>query len=660
MDGLLEENLIKRRKRQHSQMEEREKRADSWDVSAVSIDDNTNNDNKNKSGSETNDGSNKASSSNIIINNDNSTNIRRDNNENNKERGGNTTASDTGRDKTPNCTAHTDETADSSGVFQKDTDNFTRVGSTKRRNRPRTNVHMSDPTIYKYPVILQDDGTGTDLYKNYNIDTNRLWTRAKVGAIKCQRECGGRGNRGGKWIIECCSREQQLLIAQTTALKTDKGTIKFTARIPEERTEGVVSPIPLDFTVEEIAQLIHDNRHINVNISGVTRLKNKSGERSKAVRIVFYSKRLPEFLQVGTQRFKVEPYRREVKRCTRCQRLDHEKKECRSKRPPRCPKCLEDAHPNGAIECKLEKSQWRCVNCNKKGHSSAYGGCPEVLMRKKAMEIQAKEYMPYASALARAKKEINSKQTAATRFKGQPGPNNNNPVGPSTRERLVSSSPVRQLNYAAAARVGVPNVSIINKNDDHVSFLFKRTVPKMASRPRMQNLRGQGLQQEKNDITHEQEKLAEGENNMMEVNAGGGEHTQAASLPAAKATEEETLLTRIEKMMMELEDRINRKIEKVAQELRGQQTQPTHSTQTHASPGTPSLSADNPDVVKKCLDVLECVRQAALGNVTALMDFVLSNSPHPPNHTRIDSSKPVPEELRVALSSFAIPVPGGR
>jgi hypothetical protein len=74
-----------------------------------------------------------------------------------------------------------------------DDDSFTVVGGRKpHRNRTQTKAHASDPTIYKYPVILQDDGTGTDCYKNYGIDTNRLWTKAKVGAIKCQRECGGR------------------------------------------------------------------------------------------------------------------------------------------------------------------------------------------------------------------------------------------------------------------------------------------------------------------------------------------------------------------------------------------------------------------------------------------------------------------------------------
>jgi hypothetical protein len=129
--------------------------------------------------------------------------------------------------------------------------------------------------------------------------------------------------------------------------------------------------------------------------------------------------------------------------------------------------CLKDAHSNSARECKLEKSQWRCINCNQKGHSSAYGGCPEVLLRKKAMEIQAQEYMPYASALARAKKEMINKHKHHAP--------SSQPSRPCGRDRLLSSSPVRQLNYAAAARVGVPDVSAITI--DHVSFAFKKKYP---------------------------------------------------------------------------------------------------------------------------------------------------------------------------------------
>ena len=64
-------------------------------------------------------------------------------------------------------------------AFTNDADKFTFVSDKKmRRNRLPTKVHVSDPTVYKYPVILQDDGAGTDCYKNYGIDTNRLWTKA--------------------------------------------------------------------------------------------------------------------------------------------------------------------------------------------------------------------------------------------------------------------------------------------------------------------------------------------------------------------------------------------------------------------------------------------------------------------------------------------------
>ncbi|KAL8612847.1 hypothetical protein ACOMHN_038102 [Nucella lapillus] len=48
------------------------------------------------------------------------------------------------------------------------------------------------------PELLQDDGAGTDIYRNYGINTNKLWKQSTVGAIKCQRQCGLRNSKGGK------------------------------------------------------------------------------------------------------------------------------------------------------------------------------------------------------------------------------------------------------------------------------------------------------------------------------------------------------------------------------------------------------------------------------------------------------------------------------
>ncbi|KAL8600211.1 hypothetical protein ACOMHN_062501 [Nucella lapillus] len=181
------------------------------------------------------------------------------------------------------------------------------------RRKPELSQKRHDPTIYHYPVILQDDGAGTDIYRNYGINTNKLWKQSTVGAIKCQRQCGLRNSKGGKWIIECYSKEQQFILSRTSSLRSDKGIIKFKTWIPEEKTEGVVGPIPLDITTEEIAQLISENRHQHFQISDILRLTTKAGERSKSVKIVFYSPNLPSTIQIGTRMFRVEPYRRDVK-----------------------------------------------------------------------------------------------------------------------------------------------------------------------------------------------------------------------------------------------------------------------------------------------------------------------------------------------------------
>jgi len=530
-----------------------------------------------------------------------------------------------------------------------DKDSFTVVGSkaTTHGHTAQKRVGSEpDPVTYRYPVILEDEGTGSDSYRNYGFDTNRIWTLANIGAIKCQRQCGGRGGAGGgKWIIECCSREQQTMITKITSLKTSRGVIKINARIPEEKTEGVVGPIPLDYTAEEIANLIQGNRHHSLKVNGVFRLKTKTGERSKAVRIVFYAKRLPQTVQIGTQFFRVEPYRREVKRCTRCQRLDHDKRECRSKQTARCPKCLEKAHPQGARECALEKSKWKCINCNQRGHSAAYGGCPEVLLRKKALEIQAQEYMPYATAMAKARKELVSKQTTTNKQTSSKPAANRDLLPTISRRRIVSSSPARPLNYAAAAKLGLPDVSAISKDEDHFSFGYRKAVPKQVDREERINTEMRVSTREK----QQNESLTRlvVEENVEPKPSGNGETGLLGQIQYMMVEQ----MKIIEEKMREQSDRLNQKLETVYTELNKLSTERQKQLDYAGQIISRNVEQCQDGVTKCAFEVLECIRQAAQGNVLALMNFALRVTPA---HLRSSDSGPlnVPHELEVALNNI--------
>ena len=452
-----------------------------------------------------------------------------------------------------------------------------------------------------------------------------------------------------------------------TSIKTDKGVIKIQTKIPEEKTEGVVGPIPLDYTAEEIAMLLTENRHQNLKVSEITRLSTKSGKRSKAIRLVFYCKTLPTSVQIGTQSFRVEPYRRQVKRCTRCQKLDHDKRECTSTRGPRCPKCLEAAHPQGAFECKLERSMWRCINCNKRGHSSAYGGCPEILLRKKALELQAREYMPFATAMARAKKEILLKSSAGkmSDFQASQRP----------RRPFTASSPTRQLNYVAAVKVNAPDVSVIEKTV-HLPHPFgyrrrlqgpqnKREVnPKTAAASqsaaavsRSPTTVDQPSTESPPDANQGQEEM-----NTMPAHNSGGSQTGGEN----KKEHEVNLLDKIKSMMDThtaiIESKIkhqcealNCKIEKISNDVLKLTAERQQQLDLARQVILKGVEVCKDPVTKCAFDILECFRQAAHGNSEAMMNFALKITLI---HLQTSQMTPpqTPKELLVALQNIVQPV----
>ncbi|KAL8583933.1 hypothetical protein ACOMHN_040666 [Nucella lapillus] len=538
----------------------------------------------------------------------------------------------------------------------------------KKSNQKKPQV--PDPVIYRYPIILTDEGTGTDQYRNYGFDTNRIWTNAKVGTIKCQRECGPKGKKGGKWILECCSKEQQLLIAKMTSTRTEKGVIRFQTKIPEERTEGVVGPIPLDYTAEEIARLLTENKHQHIRVSQISRLNTKTGERSKAVRLVFYAKKLPTSVQIGTQNFKVEPFRRQVKRCTRCQKLDHDKRECTSTRGPRCPKCLEDAHPHGAFECKLERPMWKCINCHKRGHSSAFGGCQEVLVRKKALELQAQEYMPFAIAMARAKKELSSKSSSDTR-----GSEKQAPLG--IRRPLFASSPTRQLNFAAAIKVGVPDVSLIEKPDSRPYGYRRRVhvqVPRNEAKPAAEantqppaaswkEYTGPPIAREKttthtpSDVDKGQEdaKSPQTDNSANSENNQRVENEPGAGLLQQIKVMMDTHTAAIENKIKLQCEVLNCKIEKISNDVLKLTAERQQQLDLARQVILKGIEVSKDPVTKCAFDILECFRQAARGNSEAVMNLAFKITP---DHLRSSQMTPpkTPNELLVALQNIVQPV----
>ena len=130
----------------------------------------------------------------------------------------------------------------------------------------------------------------------------------------------------------------------------------------------------------------------------LTKYENSEVKDTAYIKLTFKCAELPNSVKLGCNYYPIEPLRREPMLCSNCFRLGHTKKKC-LKKSAICGKCLEAKHEFGEQECPLDKSQWKCRNCNVKGHSASWPRCPQRLKMKKALLIQSQNYMPLAAAL---------------------------------------------------------------------------------------------------------------------------------------------------------------------------------------------------------------------------------------------------------------------
>ncbi|KAL8621490.1 hypothetical protein ACOMHN_058251 [Nucella lapillus] len=104
-----------------------------------------------------------------------------------------------------------------------DGDSWHVVNNPKKRSFPskrntstinKSRTALPDPTVFTFPVLIEDLGTGSDNYAKYGAATNSVWGHQanRCGKISSQRKC----RHSNQWIIECRSFSQQQHIAQLT------------------------------------------------------------------------------------------------------------------------------------------------------------------------------------------------------------------------------------------------------------------------------------------------------------------------------------------------------------------------------------------------------------------------------------------------------------
>ncbi|KAL8600210.1 hypothetical protein ACOMHN_062500 [Nucella lapillus] len=285
------------------------------------------------------------------------------------------------------------------------------------------------------------------------------------------------------------------------------------------------------------------------------------------------------------------------------------------------------------MECPLPQRQWKCVNCNQKGHSSAYRGCPEVRIRQKALELQAKEYMPLAVAIAKIRKE----QTLDAPHRQQTYESKAQLKKWSVR----SSSPMRNFNYATATKVGRPDDSAISKDEDHISFKFRRSVPKLPERNYIsskENVKGKpsaSTLTSKCPAAVSQSTIHTTQGPEVRLTASATEVSDNATshqkvnynqrdppLDNIQAMLDRHLVAVEERMKRHSED-INTKLLQITDELHKQSKEREEQMELAARLISKGREETINPVVQTAFDVLECVRQASQGNIDALMTFAL-------------------------------------
>lgn len=169
----------------------------------------------------------------------------------------------------------------------------------------------------------------------------------------------------------------------------DENYRKLTALLNEAKAEWYSYENKQTRPIKVVAKYLHqsckedcilsDLKNKQYKILEVTNiLKQKNKERLPLFMLTFESdeniSRIYEIRNILGMKVEIEPLRKSklIPQCRNCQAFGHTQKYCYKN--PRCVKCAGDHHTK---ECKKEiinKTQLKCVNCNK-AHPASYRGC---------------------------------------------------------------------------------------------------------------------------------------------------------------------------------------------------------------------------------------------------------------------------------------------
>lgn len=164
---------------------------------------------------------------------------------------------------------------------------------------------------------------------------------------------------------------------------------------------GVVRQIPLDWTLEELADNIECPSGVGPVIKA-RRLNSKKlidGKRvwepTGTVVLTFLAQNLPDKVYCFSMSISVDPYRLPIIQCHKCCRFGHIRDQCRSN--PRCARCAQN---HESAECRIPEAEISCLFCSGP-HSSTDPRCPEFSRQRSIKLIMSEENIGYVEAARR-------------------------------------------------------------------------------------------------------------------------------------------------------------------------------------------------------------------------------------------------------------------
>lgn len=270
--------------------------------------------------------------------------------------------------------------------------------------------------------------------------------------------------RNGDLLVKCLDRPHMNQLLELKKL----GDFPVNCKIPISETSsvGVIYGVCPDLTDEEIKNEISSQ---GVKTFYHLKSKNYTGTNTRptTLKLIFLSKELPKYVQIGFKKYRIKPFIPPPIRCYNCNRWGHISKDCKGHK--KCVKCGEN---HDRSECENEP---KCGNCGEK-HSAAYKGC---IKRKEAIKIneirsterisrsKAVEILKSYASVTEGNYKMNEHQTEQRTHNSQTArrkqiPRKNNTAPQNLSQRILQNNIQKQLDQQKSD--GEPTTTIKVKN----------------------------------------------------------------------------------------------------------------------------------------------------------------------------------------------------